>query len=260
MCLSLAETAGNSTRVKKGQQILEEIEHANLFLVPLDNERRWYRYHHIFSDFLRQWLRQTNLEQEANSHLRASVWYEENGFADEAIDHAIKAKDFERAVTLISARTESMLEFRRDNKMGDWLKELPAELLHKTTILSTLNAWYLFTGGHLDEAELNLQAAEGLLDDFEASEKSKVSGRIAGIRAFIASHSGDVSGIIQNANQALENLTDEDLIWRSMIAVALGDAYSMAGDMNAAYTARLSAFEMSKTEGNIYLILLTSMK
>ncbi len=260
VCFSSTETAGNSTRVKKGQQIIEELEHANLFLVSLDNERRWYRYHHLFSDFLRQWLRQTNLEQEANSHLRASIWYEENGFADEAIDHAIKAKDFERAVNLMSAQTESMLEFRRDNKMGDWLKELPADLLHTTPILSTLNAWCLFAGGHLDEAELNLQAAEGLLDDLDDSEKSKMSGRIAGIRAFIASHSGDISGIIQNASQALEYLPQNDLTWRSMTAVALGDAYGMAGDMNAGYTARLSAYEMSKAEGNIYLILLTSMK
>ena len=260
VCFGIAETPSNSTGIAKGQQILEELEHANLFIVPLDNERRWYRYHHLFSDFLCQRLRQTNLEQEVNSHLRASVWYEENGFDDEAIDHAIKAKEFERAVSLISARNETILEFKRDNKMGDWLKELPAELLHTTPILSTLNAWYLFEGGHLDEAELNLQAAENLLDDFEASEKSKVSGRIAGIRAFIASHSGDISGIIQNANQALENLADEDLTWRSMIAVALGDAYGMVGDINAAYKALRSAFEMSKMEGNIYLILLTSMK
>jgi LuxR family maltose regulon positive regulatory protein len=260
VCLSSAETAGNSTRVKKGQQILEELEHANLFLVPLDNERRWYRYHHLFSDFLRQWLRQTNLEQEANSHLRASIWYEENGFADEAIDHAIKAKEFERAVTLMSAQTESKLEFRRDNKMGNWLKEIPADLLRTNPKLSILNAWYLFVGGHLDKAELNLKMAEGMLDDIEPSDKGKLSGRSAGIRAFIASHSGDISGITKYANQALEHLTGEDLTWSIMVAVVLGDAYSMAGDMNAAYTARLSAYEMSKAEGNIYLVLLTSMK
>ena len=80
------------------------LERANLFIVPLDEERRWYRYHHLFADLLRQRLRQTQPEQVPTLHHRASEWYEQNGFADEAIEHALRAEDFERAAYLIEER------------------------------------------------------------------------------------------------------------------------------------------------------------
>jgi LuxR family transcriptional regulator, maltose regulon positive regulatory protein len=252
---------------RSGQEILAELEHANLFIIPLDNNRQWYRFHHLFSDLLRQRLHQIHLDQEPTLHCRASAWYEENGFIDEAIEHAISAKNFKRTTDLVSIHFESILKRGEYTKVWRWFDEIPAELLHTKPDLSILNAWYLFTRGDLDAAELNLQTAENqgrpdrhLEDDLDTVEKAKLRGRIAGVRAFIASYRGDIPGIIQNARQALDELPAQDAAWRSMIAVALGDAYGMAGEIDAAYKARIAAFETSKAGGNIYLILLTSMK
>ncbi len=91
-----------------GQQTLEYLEQANLFIVPLDNERRWYRYHHLFADLLRQRQRQTQSEQLPILHLRASMWYEQNGFADEAIEHALRAEDFEQTAQLIEEHIDAL--------------------------------------------------------------------------------------------------------------------------------------------------------
>jgi LuxR family maltose regulon positive regulatory protein len=272
VCFGFAETSSNSKGIAKGQQILEKLEHANLFIIPLDNERRWYRYHHLFSDLLRLRLHQTFLDQETNLHRRASTWYEENGMLDDAIEHTIRAKDFDRTVDLINLHFESILKLGGYTTIWRWFNAVPVELLHTKPDLSILNGWYLFSRGNLDEAELFLQTAENHLrasgqdetespvDDFDPLEKAKLRGRIAGVRAFIASYRGDIPGIIQNAHQALDELPPQDFAWRGMISVALGDAYGMAGDMNAAYKARITAYETSKAGGNIYLILLTSMK
>ena len=95
-CRALAESHGRTAAAT-----LEMLERANLFIVPLDEERRWYRYHHLFADLLRQRLRQTQPESVPTLHTRASEWYEQNGLIDEAIEHALRAEDFERAAHLI---------------------------------------------------------------------------------------------------------------------------------------------------------------
>lgn len=245
-----------------GQEILEYLEHANLFIVPLDQERLWYRYHHLFADFLRLRLRRLHVEGEPLLHIRASKWYEQNGFLDEAIEHALSARDFERVAHLISAHYETILKHGEYAKIWRWLDEIPIELLQTLPDLCTLNAWYLFSSGRLDDAELNLQVAEKHIqaNSLENLENAKLRGLVSGVRAFIASFRGDIPGIIHYAHQALEELPLQEIAWRSMIAVVLGDAYGMAGDMNASYEARVSAFETSKSGGNLYFILLASMK
>jgi LuxR family maltose regulon positive regulatory protein len=84
------------------------LDRANLFIVPLDEKRRWYRYHHLFADLLRQRLRQTQSEQVPMLHRRASEWYEQNGFADEAIEHALQARGFDRAANLLEERADAL--------------------------------------------------------------------------------------------------------------------------------------------------------
>ena len=92
------------------QQVLEYLEHANLFVVPLDNSCDWYRYHRLFADLLRRRLHQnTGVESLASLHRRASTWYEETGFTAEAVDHALAANDFERAADLIEANAEAQI-------------------------------------------------------------------------------------------------------------------------------------------------------
>ena len=84
------------------------LEHANLFVIPLDDELRWYCYHHLFSDLLRQRLRQTQPDWVPTLHLRASEWYEQNGFTDEAIEHALYAQDYERTTRLMGEHVDTL--------------------------------------------------------------------------------------------------------------------------------------------------------
>jgi LuxR family maltose regulon positive regulatory protein len=258
-----------------GQEILEHLERSNLFVIPLDEERRWYRYHHLFADLLWQRLHRTQPEQIPGLHGRASLWYEQNGFVDEAIEHALRAEDFGRAADLVEGRAETLWGSGEQIRLQGWLEALPAEQVCSRPQLCIFHAWGLFASGQQSAAKQSLQAAERALDrtagretdaapakrvHMPVSDMTKIQGRAAAVRAFMASFRGDVSDIIQYSRQALERLPEQDLVWRSSATIALGDAYSFNGELVAACRARLEALEASKATGNWYMILIASMK
>jgi len=263
------------TGQENGHEILEILERANIFIVPLDNERQWYRYHHLFRDLLRQRLRQTKLDQEILLHPKASVWYEKNRFPDQAIEHALQAEDFDRAVRLIEEQADACWKRGEHSKLQYWLDTLPEELLLSNPNLCVFQAWELFTSGQLDAAEKSLQAAEKTVrmvpneaaetlataqDPLNESYRMKIQGRVATIRAWYAFRAGDTEAIYLHSRQALEYLSKDDLIWRNSAAISLGSAYFLGGDLRVAAQLRLEAWETSKEIGNIYMNLLSSMK
>ena len=156
-----------------GQETLEYLERANLFIVPLDNERRWYRYHHLFADLLRQRLQRSSTLSTGKEkggvdelHRRVSEWFEQNGSAADAIRHALAAKDFERAATLIELALPEMRRNRQGATVTElgWLKALPDELIHFRPVLSVDYAYALFGGGELEGVEPRLRDAERWLN------------------------------------------------------------------------------------------------
>jgi len=169
LCGSLCDAVLLNPSVS-GQEILEYIEHANLFLVPLDNERRWYRYHHLFADLLRQRLQQSSTSSTGDEvgdvtelHSRASVWYEDNGLEIEAFHHAANANDVARAEHLIEG--EGMpLQFRGAGApVLHWLESLPKTALDARPSLWVTYASTLLFGGQHTAVEQKLQAAEAAL-------------------------------------------------------------------------------------------------
>ena len=276
-----------------GGATLERLQRANLFIVPLDNERRWYRYHHLFADLLRQRLlsslpsggiaqapRNTVEWEEggpegglaAELHTRASQWYEQNGFADEAIAHALRAQDFERAALLIDVHADAAWKRGEHVKLARWLAALPPASLRAKPLLYTFAAWYLFAKGRRDPAEQLLQAAEqaldaaadrttetGLLAQPPDADTTVLRGRLAAIRALMVSWQGDAPAIIEHAQQALAHLPQQDP-WRGPAAVALGDAYDFSGDLYAAYQARLEAVQACQAAGDLYFSMIASLK
>jgi LuxR family maltose regulon positive regulatory protein len=248
------------------QATLERLERANLFIVPLDEERRWYRYHHLFADLLRQRQRQTQPEQVPTLHRRASEWYERNGFLDEAIEHALRAADLGRAAYLIEEHVDTAWQRGEHTRLRRWLAGLPVELIFSRPHLCIPHAWDLFTSGQHDAAEQSLQAAERALDPrttepspperapLSDADRRQIQGRVAAIRAFLASYRGDLPGTIRQAGRALAHLPEQDTNWRSTAAIALGDAHSLRGELPAAYRARWQALEASKAGGNISMI------
>ena len=151
------------TDEENGQMILEMLERANLFIIPLDNEREWYRYHHLFADLLRQRLRQTDLHTAPILHTRASVWYQENSFIDQAVDHAFLAEDYERCAVLIAGLVDRFWKLGDHVRLRIWLEKLPDEWLCEKPHLCIYRAWFLFSTGQRAKAEHYLQAAEQTL-------------------------------------------------------------------------------------------------
>ncbi len=248
------------TGQEDGREMLDLLERANLFIVPLDEERRWYRYHHLFADLLRQRLRQTKFAQIPLLQIRASVWYEKNRFADEAIQYALRAEDFERAVHLIEEHSDPIWRQGEHIKLRRWLASLPIELVYAKPQLAIFHAEGQFVSGQQEAAEQSLLAAEQMLDQIPAADRGNLAGRAAATRAFLAFYQGDMPGIIRHSREALDSLPENDAAWRSSAANAIGDAHIIKGDMAAAQQVQTVSLEASKAMGNIYMTLVASMK
>jgi len=255
------------TNQDNGLATLEMLDHANLFIVPLDEERRWYRYHHLFADLLLQHLKKIHPGQVQDLHQKASDWYEQNGFVDEAIEHALRGDDFKKAAQLIEEHFDVASD---DTKTFRWLCKLPVEIISSKPRLCIFHARHLFTNGQIKEAEQALLVAEHALDTrsnmqtgkkpIEQDQKSDfdrevIIGMTAVIRAFLAIYQGNIQETIDYSRQALNYLPEQDVTWRSLAAMSLGDANMFKDDIAAAYDVRMESLDMSKKSGNPYLIL-----
>jgi LuxR family maltose regulon positive regulatory protein len=241
------------TDQENSRQVLNTLEKANLFVIPLDDERCWYRYHHLFADLLEQRLRtqQGNLVPEL--HRRASQWFAENDFKNEAVDHAFFAQDYARAVQLIEEIAEIDWDRARESRLLRWLKKLPVEQIDTNPKLCIFYARELFKSGYLDDAEKRLQAAEQMLDStsFSDLKEEGLQGRIAVIRAFISTRTEDLSRTIYFSSEALKLLPKRDLNWRSVAATMLGFGYG-SDKLVEAQQAFSEAMKISKAAGNVY--------
>jgi LuxR family maltose regulon positive regulatory protein len=244
------------TQQENSQQMLNVLEKANLFVIPLDDERCWYRYHHLFADLLEQRLRTQQGDLVHELHRRASQWLAENGFKNEAVDHALVAQDYDQAARLIEVIAEIDWDRARESRLLQWFKKLPDDEVDANPKLCIFYARELFKSGYLDDAEKRLQAAEQMLESASISDVNKkgLLGRIAVIRAYMSARTGDVSGIVDFSNQALKLLPQRDLMWRSVAATTLGMGYGWAGagDCVKAQQAFSEAMKTSQASGNIY--------
>ena len=163
LCGSLCDAV---TGREDGKGMLETLERGNLFITPLDDQRQWYRYHHLFAEVLHAHLMAEKPDQVAALHRRASEWYEHHGSAADTIRHALAAKDFERAAALVELAIPEMRRNRRGAAVPElgWLKALPDELIHFRPVLSVDYAYALFGGGELEGVETRLRDAERWLD------------------------------------------------------------------------------------------------
>ena len=241
-----------------GQETLEYLEHANLFIVPLDNERHWYRYHHLFADLLRQRLHQSAAASAEGKnrdvpeyHIRASVWYEKNGLQVEAFHHAAAANDIERAERLIEGKGLPLHWRGAAAPVLNWLESLPATELNARPSLWVIYASTLVFAGQSSGVEEKLQAAEAALSGVEPDDKTKdLEGHIAALRAMMAVPQHQVETIIAQARRALELLHPDNLTYRIAANWTLGYAYEIQGDRAAASRAYNEVISNSQVSGN----------
>ncbi len=147
-----------------GRAMLEALDRGNLFLVPLDDRRQWYRYHHLFADVLRARLLDEQPDRVPELHRRASEWYEQNGDRSEAIRHALAGGDFERAADLVELAIPATAPERQEATLRRWLEALPDEVLRVRPVLSDAYAGTLLVGGEVEGVEARLRDAERWLD------------------------------------------------------------------------------------------------
>jgi LuxR family maltose regulon positive regulatory protein len=244
------------TGLANSRQMLNTLEDANMFVIPLDEERCWYRYHHLFADLLEQRLRMKQGNLVAELHRRASQWFAKNGFKNEAVDHALVAQDYDSAAQLIEDIAELDWDRARESRILQWVRKLPDEKIETNPKLCIFYARELFKNGLPGDAEVKLQAAEQMLESTSPGDinKEELQGRIAVIRAYVSARTGDVSRIIHFSKQALKLLPQRDLMWRSVAATTLGFGYGWAGagDCVKAQQAFSEAMKISQSAGNIF--------
>jgi LuxR family maltose regulon positive regulatory protein len=250
-----------------GQEVLEYLEQANLFIVPLDNERRWYRYHHLFADLLRQRLNQHSAASAGSEgwdigelHIHASVWYEKNGLEIEAFHHAVAANDIPRATRLMEGGGMP-LHFRGGvAPVMNWLESLPAATMNAKPSLLVIHASALLFVGQTNGVEQKLKAAEAALQDAALDDKNKdLIGHIASARATLAVSQHQVDAIIAESKRALAFLHPNNLPVRSAATWALGYANQLKGDRAAAKEAYGEALTISRMIGHYIIRIMATL-
>jgi LuxR family maltose regulon positive regulatory protein len=199
------------------QAVIQDLERAHFFIVPLDQSRRWYRYHRLFSDLLLHRLRTGESGVEVRMHLRASQWFEEHSYPSEAIDHALVAQDWERSARLIAQEQGAILRKGEVTTLLAWCQRLPDSIRLASPDLALAHAWTLILIGEIEQADTILEAAKQ-----QAGESTRLQGEIASAEAFIARTLGDMPLTVDLSKKALALLPEEDRVSRGNLSVNLG--------------------------------------
>jgi LuxR family transcriptional regulator, maltose regulon positive regulatory protein len=237
-----------------GKAKLAALEQGNLFVVPLDDRRQWYRYHQLFADVLQTHLLDEQPDRVPELHRRASIWYEQHGDRSEAIDHALAGEDFERATDLIELAMPDLRRDRREATLRSWLTVIPDELVRVRPVLNIGFVGALVAGGELTGIEERLQDAERWLDTGTAGrarsenpsgemvvrdldELPPLRGTIEMYRAALALVAGDRPGTVMHAKRAIDLSPEEDQLPRAGAAGLIGLASWGSGDLEAGHRA-----------------------
>jgi len=272
--------AGSQVRrfADSSQQILEYLERNNLFVIPLDDEQRWYRYHHLFGDVLRARLeREFEAREIQTLHRRASDWYEQHGFALRGVQHALDTQDHEHAAQLIERHAEEIFQRSELNTLLEWIRALPDELVEERPLLSMIYGWVLLATGHADEAERcmhNIERAVGATADVlaaDSAERRSLTPEALGalvevtvLRISQALGQFDIPFILELTQRMLPYVDDDTRPYlynhpadlRSVVIFDMALAYEFSGQVNAARQAFADAAELSREQRNQFILLM----
>jgi LuxR family maltose regulon positive regulatory protein len=224
------------------QAMLEALERVNLFVVALDDERGWYRYHHLFAEMLRSHLQQREPTLPPVLHRRASAWYEQHDLAAEAVQHALAVPDVELAAHLIEPIALPVMHQGQISTVLGWINALPEVLVRTHPFLCLCHALLLAVTNQLEAAEARLQEAERYAQkDLSAEQARTIQGYVLSTRALIALLSGDIPQAVSLTRQALELLPEVEVIPRMGALAATTRAYLVSGDVTPASEREVAA-------------------
>ncbi|HET6651588.1 MAG TPA: LuxR C-terminal-related transcriptional regulator [Nocardioides sp.] len=246
----------------EGARVLEHLERGNLFLVPLDTDRSWYRYHHLFADVLLARLLAEQPDAVPGLHLSASAWYAAHGLVEDAVRHALAAPDHDRAAYLMEEALPEVRRARQDGLLLSWMRSLPDSVVRRSPVLSIVSGWSRLMSGDLDAMERRLDDAEAALA--AGAEHPELAGTWADTedlrlapatipvyRASLAQARGDVAGTVRHARQAMDLSGPEDHFVRGAGAGYLGLAAWAAGDIEEALPTFTEAVRHLHAAGNL---------
>lgn len=231
------------TNQSGGRSKLEQLQRGNLFLIPLDEKRHWFRYHHLFADVLRMHLLAEQPDQVHALHHRASEWFEQNNLTADAIHHALEAKDFDRAANLIERAVPEARRNRQEAQLLSWLKSIPDEVLQNRPVLSVHYAGTLLQIGIMDDVEKRLQQVERWLDKenqeqpiyVDEEEFQHLPALVAMYHAAVSLLNADVTNTMRYAQQVLDLASEDDNLLRGSASSLLGLAYWSGGNLDTTY-------------------------
>jgi LuxR family maltose regulon positive regulatory protein len=242
----------------RGQVSLEELEQANLFLMPLDHERQWYRYHSLFADLLNSSLRQArSVEQIRELHRRAGQWHQEQGLLEEAVKHTLAAQDFEQAVSILEQNLLAILYHSGAPTFLGWIEQLPEALVQQHPWMDIYRAWTLAHSGQLDQTAALIQEVEVRLPP-DQPESSDLLGSMTAIRAYVANLRGHLDQALELAHRANNQLLEDNLRVRASVAYTLADSHFARDDMEGASHAWSDMIELG-TRADRPLLTLPAM-
>jgi LuxR family maltose regulon positive regulatory protein len=254
--------------------MLNRLEHNHLFIIPLDEKHVWFRYHHLFADFLRQVQAEINPTEIPELHKRAALWLEQNGQLDDAFGHAFASRDMEWASDMLERNVQSLSNMGEISALIRWIGKLPDELTQKRLLLGATYAWALTVTDQLDLARYWLDDVQRSLDQFEnqtsenpTMEKARVyevagnidlSG-IQGILAICRSHlamlSGELNRSAEFSRQATSFLPEENSYTRSLIALDESISLILSGDTQKAIEFLRTTIRIARQAHNQYVMV-----
>jgi LuxR family maltose regulon positive regulatory protein len=237
---------------RDSKQILRQLEEANMFLIPLDDERRWFRYHHLFSDLLRSELQQRSTQEEIRTlHKRAGEWFRENELTEEAMSHAMAAGEYETAATIIEENIVSLLSQSTMPRLLRWIRALPEGIVQARPWIAVHLANTLAFAGQVTEIERILATVDGLATD--DPEFRGLFGFAAAIRAFTANLEGNSDRAFEMAAHSEEFLGDDHLNARAMASYAAADTHFALDDMTQAEEKYREMLRLGERSGQLLM-------
>ncbi|HSQ18401.1 MAG TPA: LuxR C-terminal-related transcriptional regulator [Anaerolineales bacterium] len=235
------------------QTILDQVEQANLFLIPLDEERRWYRYHHLFADLLRKHLKQTQPEKICELHQRASDWFSENNFLAEAIDHALDAGDIGRVNRFVSGNALAMVEHAELQGVLQHFEQMSEQEICSKPWLCVAYAWVkAYVDPSQEIGQIITRSMEGISEVEDALERQHLISHLDAIWAYVAWVKGEPDKALEFARSALAGLPAEDWMTRTHVLNIEGLAFQYLGDLPAAIQSFEAAAGAGQRTGKAY--------
>ena len=245
-----------------GRAVLESLERSNLFVIPLDDSRQWYRYHHLFADVLRAHLLDERGDEVAGLHRRAAAWYAAAGEPVPAVGHALGAGDVEQAADVIERSAIGLLRRRQEATVRGWLDDLPDDVVRRRPVLAVAFIGALMSRNDFESVESRLDDVERLLADpppdlvvLEEAGLARLPGAMETYRAALALVAGDAAGAVVHADLAIERAAPGDDLTVAAASALAGLASWSGGDLEAAHRGYSVAVQGLERAGNISDVL-----